>query len=212
MRRICDEYGIILICDEVQTGFCRTGRMFASGYWAEQGIEPDIVTSAKSIAGGLPLSAVTARAEIIDTAQAGGIGGTYCGNPVAAAAALKVIEIMEREKLAERAIQIGKYTRERLEQMKEKYRIIGEIRGLGSMLALELVKDRKTKEPAKAETKAVIEECNKEGLVVLDAGVRGNNLRLLMPLVITDEQLSRGLDIIGKAISTVSQACCGDGL
>lgn len=206
LRKICDRNGIVLICDEVQTGYCRTGRMFASEYWAEQGIYPDIITSAKSIAGGLPLSAVTARVEIIDAAQAGGIGGTYCGNPIATAAALKVIEIMEKDQLAEKAERIGAATRKRLEQMKGKYEIIGDVRGLGAMLAIELVKDRATKEPAKEETKAIISLCNQNGLVVLDAGIRGNNLRFLMPLVITSEQLDTGLDIIERAVAEISGA------
>ncbi|MBF4694706.1 4-aminobutyrate--2-oxoglutarate transaminase [Fusibacter ferrireducens] len=206
LRRVCDENGMLLICDEVQSGYCRTGKMFASEYWAEQGIYADIMTSAKSIAGGLPLSAVTARAEIIDAAQAGGIGGTYCGNPVSTTAALKVIEIMERDNFADKAVKISEVVMARLNNMKGVYEIIGDVRGLGAMIALELVKDRLTKEPAKEETKAIIQECNKNGLVVLDAGIRGNNLRFLMPLCITDEQLSVALDIIENAVEKVNSA------
>lgn len=205
LRKICDENGILLICDEIQSGFGRTGRLFACEYWADNGIYPDIMTSAKSIAAGIPLSAVTARSEIIDSAQVGGIGGTYCGNPLATTAALKVIEVMTKEDFAGKANHIADITMARLNEMKEKYSIIGDVRGLGAMMAVEFVKDRETKEPAKDETKAIIKECNKHGLVLMDAGIRGNNLRLLMPLVITDEQLNAGLDIIEDAIAKVSK-------
>lgn len=204
LREYCDKYGMLLICDEIQTGYGRTGRMYACEYWAEKGIYPDIVTSAKSIAAGLPLSTVTARAEIIDSAQAGGIGGTYCGNPVATAAALKVIEIMERDDYAGKAQAINTIAIKRLNAMQERYNLIGDIRSVGAMIAIELVKDTKTKEPAKDEVKAIVKECNKNGLVVLDAGVRGNNIRMLMPLCITEQQLTAGLDIIENAIASVA--------
>lgn len=200
LRQLCDKHGMLLICDEIQTGYGRTGRMYACEYWAEQGVYADIVTSAKSIGAGLPLSTVTARAEVIDAAQAGGIGGTYCGNPVATAAALKVIEIMERDDYPGKARHINSITVKRLNEMKEKYPLIGDVRALGAMMAVEFVKDRVTKEPAKDEIKAVIQACNRNGLVVLDSGVRGNNIRFLMPLCITDEQIHYGLDIIENAI------------
>lgn len=200
LRALCDKHGMLLICDEIQTGYCRTGRMFASEYWAEAGVYPDITTSAKSIAAGLPLSTVTGKAEIMDAAQAGGIGGTYCGNPVATVVGLKVIEIMERDDYAAKARNINAITMKRLNEMMGKYDIIGDVRAMGAMMAFELVKDRVTKEPAKDELKAVIKECNRKGLVVLDSGVRGNNVRFLMPLVITEEQLNCGLDIIENAI------------
>jgi 4-aminobutyrate aminotransferase/(S)-3-amino-2-methylpropionate transaminase len=203
LRRICDEHGILLIADEVQSGYCRTGKMFATNYWEEFGVYPDIVTSAKSIAAGLPLSAVTARAEIMDAPQVGGIGGTYGGNPLAAAAALKVIEIMERDDLAGRANHIAEISMKRFNEMKEKYDIIGDVRGLGAMMAIEFVKDRNTKEPAKEEVGKILQECWKNGLIVLSAGIRGNNIRFLMPLVITDEQLNAGLDILDNAIAKV---------
>ena len=205
LRRVCDKYGILLIADEVQTGYCRTGKMFATEYWAEKGVYADIVTSAKSMGAGLPISAVTARAEIIDAAQVGGIGGTYSGNPLASTAALKVIEVMEREFFADRGQHIGKLCMSRFEDMKEKYDIIGDVRGLGAMVAIELVKDRETKEPAKDETNNIIAECYKNGLVVLSAGVRGNVIRFLMPLVVTDKQLEMGLDILERAIEKVSR-------
>lgn len=203
LRELCDKHGMLLICDEIQTGYGRTGRMYACEYWAEVGIYPDIVTSAKSIGAGLPLSTVTARADIIDAAQAGGIGGTYCGNPLATTAALKVIEIMERDDYAAKARHINALVTSRLEVMKNKYSLIGEYRSLGAMIAVEFVKDRATKEPAKDEVKAIIKECNKQGLVVLDSGVRSNNIRFLMPLCITEQQLNVGLTIIENAVSKV---------
>lgn len=205
LRRICDKYGILLIADEIQTGFCRTGKMFATNYWEEFGVYADIITSAKSIAGGLPLSTVTARADIMEAAQAGGIGGTFCGNPLATAAGLKVIEIMERDNFAHKGRHIGEICFERFEDMKEKYEIIGDVRGRGAMVAIELVKDREIKEAAQEETKKIIQECWKNGLVVLSAGAKANVIRLLMPLVITDEQLNIGLDILENAIEKVSK-------
>ena len=204
LRRICDEHGILLIADEVQTGYCRTGKMFATEYWAEAGVYPDLVTSAKSIGGGLPISSVTGRTEIMEASQAGGIGGTYAGNPVAAVGALKIIEIMERDNYAQKSNEIGKVVKARLNQMKDKYEIIGEIRGLGSMVGLELVKDRETKAPASEETKAIINECSQNGLIALSAGIRGNVIRFLMPLCITEEQLKAGLDILENAINKVT--------
>lgn len=204
LRRICDENGILLIADEVQTGYCRTGKMYATEYWAEAGVYADLVTSAKSIGAGLPISSVTGRAEVMNSSQVGGIGGTYGGNPVAAAGALKVIEIMERDNYAQKSMEIGKVVTDRLNDMKDKYEIIGEVRGLGAMIGLELVTNRETKEAAAAETKAVVSECANNGLILLNAGLRGNVIRFLMPLCITDEQLECGLDIIENAIKKVS--------
>ena len=204
LRKVCDKHGILLICDEVQSGYCRSGKMFASGYWADLGVYPDIVTSAKSIAAGLPLSAVTARAEIIDAAQVGGIGGTFCGNPLATTAALKVIEIMERDNFADKANHIGGMITSRLNKMKEKFSLIGDVRGRGGMVAVELVKDRITKEAAKDETNAIQEECMKNGLVFLNCGIRGNCIRFLVPLVITDDQLVSGLDVLENAFAKIS--------
>ena len=204
LRRICDENGILLIADEVQTGYCRTGKMYATEYWAEAGVYADLVTSAKSIGAGLPISSVTGRAEVMNSSQVGGIGGTYGGNPVAVVGALKVIEIMERDNYAQKSMDIGKVVTDRLTDMKDKYEIIGEVRGLGAMIGLELVTDRKTKSPAAAETKAVVSECANNGLILLNAGLRGNVIRFLMPLCITDEQLECGLNIIENAIKKVS--------
>lgn len=201
LSEICKKNNILLIADEIQSGFCRTGKMFASEYW---GVVPDIITTAKSIAGGLPLSSVTARAEIIEASQVGGIGGTFCGNPIACAAGLKVIEIMERDNFTEKAQKIGKIIRARFNLMAEKYLIIGDVRGRGAMMAFELVKDRKNKVPAKEETKTVIKEAYKNGLILLSAGLYGNVIRILVPLVVTEEQLNAGLDIIENAVEKVS--------
>lgn len=204
VRKICDEKGILLIVDEVQSGFCRTGRFFASEYWKEAGCEPDIITSAKSIAGGLPLSAITAREEIMQAAPAGTIGGTFGGNAVACASALKVIEIMQREGLADRAIEIGKTVTARYNEMKEKYGCIGDVRGLGAMIGIEFVKDKESKTPDAALTADVIKECAQNGLLVESAGTYGNVIRFLAPLVITDEQLAAGLDIFEAAVKKCS--------
>lgn len=200
IRKICDEYGILLVADEVQSGFCRTGRMFASEYWKEAGCEPDILATAKSIAAGLPLSAVVTREEIMEKVTPGIIGGTYCGNPLSCAAGLKTIEIMEREKLADRAQEIGKKVMSVYESWKEKYDVIGDARGLGAMIGLELVKDKKTREPNPELVKKVVQTAAQNGLIIESAGIYGNVLRFLAPLVITDEQLQAGLDILEKAI------------
>ena len=203
IKRICEKHDILFIADEIQTGFCRTGKMFASEYWD---IVPDIVTMSKSLAGGLPLSALTARTDIIEVPQVGQIGGTFCGNPVASVAALKVIEVMERDDFAGKAKKIGEIMKPRLESMKEKYEIIGDVRGRGAMMAFELVKDRKTKLPAKDETKAIQKLAYENGLILLSAGIYSNVIRTLVPLVITEEQLNAGLDIIEKAVSEVNKS------
>jgi 4-aminobutyrate aminotransferase/(S)-3-amino-2-methylpropionate transaminase len=202
VRKICDENGILLIADEVQTGFCRTGKMFASEYWQEIGAEPDIITTAKSIAAGLPISAITARKEIMEAVKGGTIGGTYCGNPVACAAALKVIEIMKRDRLDERAGQISEIIFERFNQWQNRYPVIGDVRGLGAMVGIEFVKDKKTKTPDPEMVSAIVNESAQNGLIIESAGVYGNVIRFLAPLVITDEQLQAGLDIFEKSIET----------
>jgi 4-aminobutyrate aminotransferase / (S)-3-amino-2-methylpropionate transaminase / 5-aminovalerate transaminase len=202
LRQVCNEHGILLIADEIQTSFGRTGKLFATEHWPAA---PDMWTTAKSIAGGLPISTVTGRAEIMDVAHVGGIGGTYSGNPVAAAAALKVIEIMQRDDYPGKAAALGAHFRTRLEAMQKKHPLIGDVRGRGIMLAIELVKDRTTKEPAKDETNAIIQECWHNGLVLLSAGARGNVIRFLVPFVVTREQLDAGLDILEAALEKVSQ-------
>ncbi|MCQ4638593.1 4-aminobutyrate--2-oxoglutarate transaminase [Anaerovorax odorimutans] len=200
LRRLCDKYGILLIADEIQAGYARTGKMFACEHWS---VRPDIVVSAKSVAGGIPVACVTAKKEIMEAVSPGELGGTYCGNALATASALKVLEIMERDDYCAKARHIGDVTMKRFLEMKEKYQIIGDVRGVGAMLVLEFVQDRGTKEPAKTETKAIINECMRNGLVVLGAGVRDNCIRFLMPLVITDEQIAAGLDILEKAIAKI---------
>lgn len=202
LRKVCDDHGILLIADEVQSGFCRTGRMFATEYWAEAGVQPDILATAKSIAAGMPISAIVAREEIMQAVPAGTIGGTFCGNAVACAAALKTIEIMERDHLADRSLEIGKIVTDRYNQWKEKYEVIGDVRGMGAMIGLEFVKDKKTKEPNGELVSAIVQECAKNGLMVENSGRWGQVIRFLAPLVITDEQLECGLNILEKAIQT----------
>ncbi len=196
LQQICRKYKILLIIDEIQTGFCRTGKMFASEHY---GLEPDIIVLAKSMAGGLPLSSVTGRSEIMDSAQIGGLGGTFSGNPVSCAAALAAIHFMEKNGLAEHAQKIGETVRRRFEQFHQKYPAIGEVRGLGAMMALEIVKDRNTKEPDKDLVQSITKHCYENGLILLSAGTHGNCLRTLMPLIITEEQLNEGLDVIDHA-------------
>ncbi|QXE17374.1 aspartate aminotransferase family protein [Clostridium sp. 001] len=200
VRTICDKYDILLIADEVQCGFCRTGKMFASEYWKEAGAAPDIIATAKSIAAGMPLSAITAREEIMEAVRPGTIGGTFCGNAVACAAALKVIEIMERDNLADRSMEIGKKVMKRYMEWKEKYEIVGDVRGLGGMVGIEFVKNKEKKDPNPEIVSAVIQEAAQNGLMIENSGVYGNVIRFLAPLVITDKQLEAGLDIFEKAI------------
>ena len=200
VRKICDENGILLVADEVQTGFCRTGRMFATNYWEESGVQPDILATAKSIAAGVPLSAIVAREEIMEASAPGTIGGTFCGNALACAAALKTIEIMERDDIAGRSCEIGEKVSKRFNEWKEKYPVIGDVRGLGGMIGLEFVKDQKTKEPYPEFSAAVIKGCAQKGLMIEGAGTYGNVIRFLAPLVMTDEQLEAGLDIYESVI------------
>lgn len=202
VRQICDENGILLIADEVQSGFCRTGRMFATEYWKDAGVQPDIIATAKSIAAGVPLSAIIARDEIMEAPAPGTIGGTFCGNPLACAAALKTIEIMERDDLAGRSCEIGEKVMARYAGFKEKFECVGDVRGLGGMIGIEFVKDKASKEPAPELTSAIINECAQNGLLVEGAGTYNNVIRFLAPLVMTDEQLACGLDIMEAAIRT----------
>ncbi|WOC33153.1 MULTISPECIES: aspartate aminotransferase family protein [Caproicibacterium] len=201
VRKLCDQHGILLIADEVQCGFCRTGRLFASEYWQESGVQPDILATAKSIAAGLPLSAIVAREEIMESVPAGVIGGTYCGNPLACAAGLKVLEILERDHLAERALAIGKTVMERYRTWQQKYPVIGDVRGLGAMVGIEFVKNRESKEPYPELVSKLVAETAQHGLMVESAGVYGNVIRFLAPLVITDAQLEAGLQIFEQAIA-----------
>lgn len=202
VRKICDESGILMVCDEVQSGWGRSGRLFASQYFAEAGCAPDIMTTAKSIAGGLPLSAVTASAEIMDGVTGGTIGGTYCGNPVACASALKVIEVMTKEDYPAKANAIAEKVTARAKKWADEYGVIGDIRGMGSMLGIEFVKDLKTKEPDADLVAAIVAEAVQNGLIMEAAGTYNNVIRFLCPLCVTDEQLEAGLDIYEKAIKT----------
>lgn len=191
--------GIVFVADEIQTGFCRTGQWFAC---EDEGVVPDLITTAKGIAGGLPLSALTGRAEIMDAAQTGGLGGTYGGNPVACAAALGAMETMKEQDLNGKAQRIGEIMLGRLRAMQEKYEIIGEVRGRGAMIAVELVKPG-GKEPNAEVTAAIAKACHAEGLVVLTAGTYGNVLRFLPPLVMPEHLLNEGLDILEGAFAAL---------
>jgi 4-aminobutyrate aminotransferase/(S)-3-amino-2-methylpropionate transaminase len=190
LRRICDEHGIVLVADEVQTGFGRTARMFAMEHYS---VEPDLMIVAKSIAGGLPLSGVIGRAEIMDDPHPGAIGGTFIGNPVALAAACAVLDVFAEEELVARAGILGEAIRARMVSWQSRWRQIGDVRGLGAMLAIELVEDPVSKEPAPAITDAVIEEAFQRGLLLLKAGVNGNCIRVLCPLTTSEAELDDGL-------------------
>jgi 4-aminobutyrate aminotransferase/(S)-3-amino-2-methylpropionate transaminase len=192
----CQQHGILLIADEIQTGFCRTGEWFACDH---EGVVPDLITTAKGIAGGLPLAAVTGRADVMDAVHPGGLGGTYGGNPVACAAALAAIETMEAEDLRGRAREIEGLFMARLRQLGEKFDVIGDIRGRGAMLAVELVEGEDDRTPAPELTAAVNRHCHSQGVVTLTAGTFGNVLRFLPPLTISDELLHEGLDILEQA-------------
>ena len=197
IRRICDEHGIVMVVDEVQTGFGRTGRMFAIEHY---GVEPDLITIAKSIAGGLPLSGVLGKAAIMDSPADSAIGGTYVGNPVAQAAALAVLDVFEEENLVERAQQIGERIRERMIAWRERFEHIGDVRGLGAMLAIEFVKDLDTKEPHPELATAVVEAAAERGLLLLKSGIYSNCIRVLCPLVLADVELDEALDVWEDAL------------
>lgn len=197
LEELCERHGMQLIIDEVQTGFGRTGKMWAVEHY---GVEPDIMVVAKAIASGLPLSAVIARDELMKDIYPGSLGGTYGGNPIACATALKVIEIIERENIVERSAKLGKKLRKRLDELYDKYESIGAIHGLGPMLAMEFVKDRKTKKPDPEISSKIMKECLQNGLMTLKAGLYSNAIRLHPPLTIGDEYLEIGLDILEKAI------------
>jgi 4-aminobutyrate aminotransferase/(S)-3-amino-2-methylpropionate transaminase len=198
LRLICDEHGIVLVCDEVQSGFARTGRFFAIEHF---GVEPDLITVAKSIAMGLPLSAVLGKAAIMDAPVEGGVGGTFVGNPVAQAAALAVLDVIEDEGLAERSTALGETIRARMETWQQRFTQVGDVRGLGSMLAIELVDDRESKQPATELTSRVMLEALGRGLLLLRSGVHGNCIRVLVPLVISDPELEEALQVWEDALA-----------
>ncbi len=196
IKKICDAHDIKLIIDEIQTGFARTGKMWAIEHY---GVEPDLMVMAKAIASGLPLSAVVARDELMKDVYPGSLGGTYGGNPIACATALKVLELIEREKVVEQAAKLGKKLQKRLDEFYDRYEVIGDVRGKGPMLAMELVKDRKTKEPNPEAASKVMKTCLGAGLLTLKAGLYGNCIRLHPPLTIGDELLEKGLAIMEEA-------------
>jgi 4-aminobutyrate aminotransferase len=201
LRTLCDRHGILLIVDEVQTGFARTGKMFAIEH---SGVVPDLMTVAKSLAGGVPLSAVVGRADIMDAPLPGGLGGTYAGSPLGCAAALAVLDVIESEGLCARAERQGAMLRARLEDMRSRWPCIGEVRGLGAMVAMELVRDRRPDSHDAEITKALVQSAGRRGLVLLSCGIYGNVIRFLAPLTIPDAQLAEGLAILEAALEDVA--------
>jgi 4-aminobutyrate aminotransferase / (S)-3-amino-2-methylpropionate transaminase / 5-aminovalerate transaminase len=198
LAQFARDHGILFIADEIQTGFGRTGKLFACEHY---GLVPDLITTAKSLAGGLPLAAVTGRADVLDAAQPGGLGGTYGGNPLACAAALAVLEVMETEQIAERGAKIGEKLRSRFTAWQGKYPAIGDVRGLGAMVAMELVKDRETRAPNKELTGKFQAEALKRGVILLSAGTLGNVIRVLVPLTVEDAVLEEGLSAMEAALA-----------
>src|ERR1700736_3087950 len=203
LRELTERYGILLIVDEIQTGFGRTGKFFAVEH---SGIQPDLVTVAKSLAAGFPLSGVVGRADVMDAPEPGGLGGAYGVNPVACAAGLAVMDVMRDEKLPERAARIGSIIEERMQSWAAEHDIVGDVRVVGAMAGMELVRDRATKEPADKETAHLLAVARDKGLILLRAGTHHNVIRTLMPLTIPDEQLMEGLDILGAALGEVAVA------
>ena len=201
VRKICDEHGIMMVCDEVQCGWARSGKMFASEYYKEAGCAPDIMTTAKSIAGGIPLSAIVARDEVMEGVHPGTIGGTYGANALAAVSALKVIEVMERDNFPAKALHIAEVLGNGFKEMQKKYPCIGDVRGTGAMMGIEFVKDPETKEPDAALVSAIVQNAMNKGLMLEAAGTYNNVIRILCPLVATDEQLQAGLEIFEAALA-----------
>ena len=204
VRKICDDHGIMMVCDEVQCGWARSGKMFASQYFAEAGAAPDIMSTAKSIAAGMPLSAVTASAEIMDAVTPGTIGGTFGANAMSAASALKVIEVMERDDYPAKAMHIADKCGAAFKAWEEKYECVGNVRGLGAMMGIEFVTDKASKNPDAALVAAIVQEAQNHGLLLESAGTYGNVIRFLCPLCVTDAQLDAGLEIFENAIKTCS--------
>jgi 4-aminobutyrate aminotransferase/(S)-3-amino-2-methylpropionate transaminase len=198
LAEFCAEHGILFIADEIQSGMGRAGRWFAI---EDEGVVPDLITSAKSLGGGLPISAITGRADVMDSVHVGGLGGTYGGNPVAAAAALAVLDLIEKENLLERSRTLGEKVLGRLREMQDRHQSIGDVRGRGLMNAIELVSDRKTKEPLSGpDGNTIVRRCLEEGVVILKAGTYDNVIRLLPPLTIDEGLLDDGLQTLDDAI------------
>ncbi|MCI0351301.1 MAG: 4-aminobutyrate--2-oxoglutarate transaminase [Acidobacteriales bacterium] len=200
LSEICRKHGILLIADEVQTGLARTGTFLAC---EQYGLTPDLLVTAKSLGGGFPLGAVTGRAEIMDAANVGGLGGTFAGNPVACQAALAVLDTIERDNLCARATLLGIRFMDRAHRWRQRWMSVGTIHGLGAMRAIELIRSPESREPAESETKEIVKYCYENGLITISAGTYGNVIRLLMPLVITNEQFDEGLDVIESALERV---------
>ena len=201
LQNICRKHAILFIADEIQSGFARTGKWFASEHF---GIEPDLITSAKSLGGGMPIAAVTGRAEIMDAPGPGSLGGTFCAHPLSCAAALAAIETIEKEGLLARSIAIGERFEMRARAWQKKWDLVGDVRGLGGMCAIELVRNASTREPADKETKQIARYCYEHGLITITAGTFNNVIRILVPLVVTGEQFEEGLDVIEAALASVA--------
>ena len=201
LQEICTRHGILFIADEVQSGIARTGKYFAIEHY---GVEPDLITSAKSLGGGLPLAAVTGRAEVMDAAGVGGLGGTFGGNPLSCAAALAALNLIEKQNLLARSTELGRKFEARGKSWSRQFQIVGEVRGLGGMCAVELVKNPATREPAPDETKKIAQFCYEHGLITITAGTYGNVMRILVPLTVTDTQFEEGLDVIEAALAHVT--------
>jgi len=202
LKKICEENGVLFVADEIQSGMGRTGKMFAMEHW---NVVPDMITVAKSLAAGMPLSAVVGKSDVMDSVHPFGLGGTYSGNPVCCRAALAVMEIFEEENMLQKAEALGEKLLKQFNGWKERFELIGDVRGLGAMLALELVKDRKTKAPATDEAKSLVQFSYERGLILLACGSFGNVIRVLAPFVITDEQLERGFAIMEEGLAAISK-------
>lgn len=203
LRALCDKHGIVFIVDEIQTGFARTGKMFAIEHY---GVEPDLMTMAKSLAGGFPLAAVVGKQQIMDAPITGGLGGTYAGSAVSCAAALAVLEVMEQEKLPARAVKVGEMLTQRLRKLQAEFTCVGEVRGLGAMVAMELVHNRDAHAPDADLAKALVQRAAANGLVLLSCGLYANVIRLLVPLTASDALISEGMDIIERSLREVLSA------
>lgn len=201
LQEICRKHGILFIADEVQSGFGRTGKWYACEHF---GIEPDLLVTAKSLGGGMPIAAVTGRAEIMDAPGPGSLGGTYCGHPLSCAAALAAIETIEKDGLLSRSLAIGERFEKRARGWQKKWPLVGDVRGLGGMCAVELVHNLETREPAAGETKEIAKFCYENGLITITAGTFNNVIRILVPLVVTEEQFDEGLDVIEAAFARVA--------
>lgn len=198
LRAVCDQHGILLIVDEIQSGFARTGKMFAINHYD---VEPDLITLAKGLGGGVPISAVVGKAEIMDSLKLGALGGTYVGSPIGCAAALAVIDVIEKEGLCEKANHLGNIARDHLDALQKKIpKTIGQVRNLGAMVAVELVKDGDASKPDADLTRAIVKKASENGLIILPCGVRGNVIRILFPLTIPQDILQEGLNLLSKTI------------